>query len=82
MLWTLKLASLPGDVTELNMKDIRTVRSHVPFDYATRIRWSPDGKALLTVRASTNEIEIYKVAKKPEGGGYTVTPTHTLPKVH
>ena len=83
MLWTLKLSSLDSTVVTLNMKDIRTIRSHVQYDTATLICWSPDSKALLTVRALGNNIEIYKVTKKPEGGGLpAVQPSHTFPKVH
>ena len=56
--------------------------SHVQYDTATLICWSPDSKALLTVRALGNNIEIYKVTKKPEGGGLpAVQPSHTFPKV-
>jgi len=81
MLWGLKLGKLESSVTELNMKDIRSVRTHVQYDHATRLRWSPDSKALLAVRALTNEIEIFKTGKKPEGGLLSLQATHTLPKM-
>ena len=83
MLWKVNLSSLDSSVMELNMKDIRTVRAHVQYDSATLIRWSPDSKALLTVRALGNNIEIYKVIKKPEAGGLpSVQPSHAFQKVN
>jgi len=82
MLWGLKLGKLESNITELNMKDIRTIRTHVQYDHATRLRWSPDSKALLAVRALSNEIEIFKVGKKPEVGLPSLQATHTLPKIH
>jgi hypothetical protein len=81
MLWTVRLDKLESSVKELNMKDIRTIRSAVKFDHATRIRWSPDSKALLTIRATNNDVEIYRLNKKEGGALPTVTPTGTLPKV-
>ena len=63
------------------MKDIRTIRTHVQYDHATRLRWSPDSKALLGLRALSNEIEIFKVGKKPEAGLPSLQATHILPKV-
>lgn len=85
MLWQLKLSKLDQSVTALNMKDIRTVKTHVQYDSASLIRWSPDSKALVTVRQTDNHIEIYKVAKKPDGGKAqlpSVQPTHSFPKVN
>ncbi len=82
MLWKLNFGRLDSTVMELNMKDIRTVRAHVQYDSATLIRWSPDSKALLTVRALGNNIEIYKVLKKPEAGGLpSVQVSHAFEKV-
>jgi len=81
MLWGLKLGKLESSITELNMKDIRTIRTHVQYDHANRLRWSPDSKALLTVRALSNEIEIFKLGKKPEAGLPSLQATHTLPKI-
>ncbi|EFX87653.1 hypothetical protein DAPPUDRAFT_207577 [Daphnia pulex] len=81
MLWKLNFGRLDSTVMELNMKDIRTVRAHVQYDSATLIRWSPDSKALLTVRALGNNIEIYKVLKKPEAGGLpSVQVSHAFEK--
>ncbi|XP_057365706.1 transducin beta-like protein 2 isoform X3 [Daphnia carinata] len=81
MLWKLNFDGLDSSVVELNMNDIRTVRAHVQYDSATLIRWSPDSKALLTVRALGNNIEIYKVMKKPEAGGLpSVQPSHAFEK--
>lgn len=65
------------------MKDVRTVRTVVQYDTASLIRWSPDSKAVLIVRTQANNIEIYKVAKKPEGGDLpSVQVSHDLPKVY
>lgn len=83
MLWKVNLGSLDSTVVELNMKDIRTVRCNVKYDTATLIRWSPDSKALLTVRALGNNIEIYKVNKKPQAGALpSVQPSHAFAKVN
>jgi hypothetical protein len=83
MLWKLNFGKLDSTVLELNMKDIRTVRAHVQYDSATLIRWSPDSKALLTVRALGNNIEIYKVLKKPEAGALpSVQTSHAFEKVN
>jgi len=81
MLWGLKLGKLESNITEVNMKDIRTIRTHVQYDHATRLRWSPDSKALLGLRALSNEIEIFKVGKKPEAGLPSLQATHILPKI-
>lgn len=84
MLWQLKLAKLDKSVTEVNMKDIKTVRAHVQYDSASLIRWSPDSKALVTVRAQGNTVEIYKVAKKTGDAVKslpTVQPAHSFAKV-
>ena len=66
------------------MKDIRTVKAHVQYDSASMIRWSPDSKALVTVRQTDNLIEIYKVAKKTDGAKAqlpSVQPAHSFSKV-
>jgi hypothetical protein len=82
MLWKLNFGKLDSTVLELNMRDIRTVRAHVQYDSATMVRWSPDSKALLIVRALGNNIEIYKVIKKPESGALpSVQPSHAFEKV-
>lgn len=82
MLWTIKLGSLDSSTVKLNMNEIRTIRTHVQYDTATLICWSPDSKAILSVRALGNNIEIYKVTKKPVGGGLPlIQPSHTFPKV-
>lgn len=81
MLWKLKLGNLDKNVVELNMKDIRTVRTVVQYDTASLVRWSPDSKALLIVRALGNNIEIYKVTKKPDGDMPCVQASHEFPKV-
>lgn len=83
MLWLLRLDKLAGEVRELNMKDIRTVRAAVQFDHATLVRWSPDSKALLTVRRLGNDVEIYRLTKKadqPAGAPPTVAVAGALPK--
>lgn len=81
MLWEVNLSSLGSSVLELNMKDIKTLRSHVQYDHASFIRWSPDSKALLIVRALGNNIEIYKVSKKPDKSSLIVQSSHTFEKV-
>lgn len=82
MLWKLNFGRLASTVMELNMKNIRTVRSHVQYDSASLIRWSPDSKALLTVRTLGNNVEIYKVLKKPVAGGLpSVQSSHAFEKV-
>ena len=81
MLWKLKLDGLDKNVVGVNMKDIRTVRTVVQYDTASLIRWSPDSKALLIVRSLGNNIEIYKVVKKPDSDLPAVQVSHNFPKV-
>lgn len=57
------------------------VRANVQYDTATLVRWSPDSKAILAVRALENNIEIYKVVKKPENGLLSVQPSLAYQKV-
>lgn len=43
------------------------MRANIEFDYATRIKWSPDSKAFIVSTATGNAIQVYKVGKKSDG---------------
>ncbi|XP_015914722.1 transducin beta-like protein 2 [Parasteatoda tepidariorum] len=58
MLWTVKT------FTE---KNHRSVRANIEFDYATRIKWSPDSKAFVASVATANTVQVYKGGKKSDG---------------
>lgn len=72
MLWCVK---------DLTSKDRRSLRVNIEYDHATLIRWSPDGKAFIIHKAMANAIEVYKVAKKPDGFLASATKALEFPKV-
>jgi WD40 repeat protein len=39
----------------------------VEYDFASLVRWSPDGKAFIIHKSLANIIEVYKVTKKSDG---------------
>lgn len=63
------------------MKEKRSLRINIEFDHATLIRWSPDGKAFIIHKAVANTIEVYKIAKKPDGTLASATKALEFPKV-
>ncbi|XP_053699037.1 transducin beta-like protein 2 [Sabethes cyaneus] len=44
-------------------KDRRSFRINVDYDHAVRVRWSPDGRALVAYKYNEGCIEVYKVEK-------------------
>lgn len=51
------------------------------YDYASKVCFSPDDKALLLNKHEENSIEVYKLNKKPDGSPLSVTPALTFPQV-
>ncbi|XP_045615048.1 transducin beta-like protein 2 isoform X4 [Procambarus clarkii] len=48
-------------------REHKSVRGNIEFDFATKVRWSPDGKAFIVHKSIANVIEVYKVTKRPDG---------------
>jgi len=58
------------------------IRGNIAFDQADKVKWSPDSKAFVVHKLVGDEIEVYKLNKKPEeGGGYTVAPANRSFKI-
>ncbi|XP_070522969.1 transducin beta-like protein 2 isoform X3 [Cardiocondyla obscurior] len=83
------LASCADDRTVLlwyakdfTSKDRKSLRINIEFDHATLIRWSPDGKAFIIHKAVANTIEVYKIAKKPDGHLASATKALEFPQRH
>jgi len=57
MLWNVK---------DFTQKDHKFLRVNVDFDYATRVKWSPDSKAIILCRHTSGDLQVYKVNKKPD----------------
>lgn len=64
-----------------NQKDHKSLRINIEYDHARFIKWSPDSKAFIIHKAAEKVVEVYKVAKKPDGWISSVTKALTLPKV-
>ncbi|XP_062538409.1 transducin beta-like protein 2 [Armigeres subalbatus] len=62
-------------------KNRRSFRINVEYDYAVRVRWSPDGRALVAYKYSEGCVEVYKVDKSD---GWFLNPTKgsTFPRAH
>lgn len=58
MLWTVKTFS---------DKNHKSVRANIEYDHATRVKWSPDGKAFIVSVANGNTIQVHRVGKKKDG---------------
>lgn len=46
-----------------NTKDRKSFRINVDYDHAVRVRWSPDGRALIIYKYNEGCIEVYKINK-------------------
>jgi hypothetical protein len=57
------------------------LRINIEYDHARFIKWSPDSKAFILYKAAEKVVEVYKVAKKPDGWINSVTKALTFPKV-
>ncbi|XP_071581319.1 transducin beta-like protein 2 [Temnothorax nylanderi] len=67
---------------DFTSKDRKSLRVNIEFDHATLIRWSPDGKAFIIHKAVANAIEVYKIAKKPDGHLASATKALEFPQRH
>lgn len=65
-----------------DQKDHKCLRINIEFDHAKFIKWSPDSKAFIIHKAAERLMEVYKVAKKPDGWISGVTKGVTFPKHH
>ncbi|XP_050696721.1 transducin beta-like protein 2 [Eriocheir sinensis] len=52
---------------DFNLKEHKSVRGNIEFDFATKVCWSPDGKAVILHKSVANTIEVYKLTKRPDG---------------
>lgn len=64
-----------------NQKDHKSLRINIEFDYARFVKWSPDCKAFIIHKKAERVVEVYKVAKKPDGWISGVTKALTFLKV-
>lgn len=55
MLWCTK---------DLTQKEHKSLRVNVEFDFSTRVKWSPDNKAIIIHKHTENVAEVYKLEKK------------------
>ncbi|XP_065078484.1 transducin beta-like protein 2 [Ochlerotatus camptorhynchus] len=62
-------------------KDRRSFRINVDYDHAVRVRWSPDGRALVVYKYSEGCIEVYKV-DKVDNWFQIQTKGSTFPRAH
>ncbi|KAG8230687.1 hypothetical protein J437_LFUL010764 [Ladona fulva] len=67
---------------DFNQKEHKSVRVNIDYDHASLVRWSPDCKAFVILRATENIIQVYKITRKPEGGIVAVEKGFTFPKHH
>lgn len=65
-----------------NQREHKFVRINVEFDHATFIKWSPDSKAFIIQKNMENIIEVYKIAKKPDGWISGASKAIEFPKQH
>ncbi|XP_058811105.1 transducin beta-like protein 2 [Topomyia yanbarensis] len=64
-----------------NTKDRRSFRINVDYDHAVRVRWSPDGRALVAYKYNEGCIEVYRV-DKVEGWFQNPTKGITFPRAY
>lgn len=65
-----------------NQKDHKSLRINIEYDHGRFIKWSPDCKAFIIHKAAEKVVEVYKVAKRPDGWISGVTKAITFPKHH
>ncbi|KAG0711226.1 Transducin beta-like protein 2 [Chionoecetes opilio] len=61
-------------------KEHKSLRGNIDFDFATKVCWSPDGKAIILQKSVANTIEVYKLTKKPDGSPGTPQVSLTFPQ--
>lgn len=69
-------------VKDFRQKSHGCIRGNVEFDYATRVKWSPDSRAYIVQKAQQNTLEVYKLNKKADGAGGSVQVAMTFPSKH
>jgi len=57
-------------------------RANVSYDHASLVKWSPDSKAFIALKASDNLAEVYKIGRRDDGGLGAVEPVVTFPCRH
>ncbi|KAJ9582230.1 hypothetical protein L9F63_003440, partial [Diploptera punctata] len=75
-------AVLIWSTKDWNQKDHKSLRINVEFDHGRFVKWSPDCKAFIVLKAVEQVLEVYKVAKKPDGWISGVTKALTFSKHH
>ncbi|XP_001636604.2 transducin beta-like protein 2 isoform X4 [Nematostella vectensis] len=69
-------------VKDFKEKEHKYVRANVDFDHATKVNFSPDSRAFITALANGNTIRVFKVSKKKDGTGTTITGEFDFPVRH
>lgn len=69
-------------VKDFKEKEHKYVRANVDFDHATKVNFSPDTRAFITALANGNTIRVFKVNKKKDGSGASVTGEFDFPVKH
>lgn len=67
---------------DLASKARKSLRINLKYDYASMVRWSPDGKAFIVHKAIQNVIEVYKVTKKTNGFIASASKVLEFPQKH
>lgn len=67
--------------SDFDKREHKNLRVNLGYDYASKVCFSPDDKALLLNKHEENSIEVYKLNKKPDGSPLSVTPALTFPQV-
>ncbi|CAH0715569.1 unnamed protein product, partial [Brenthis ino] len=70
------------DIRDLTVKEHKTLRVNIAFDYASHVAWSPDSKAFVVHTVRDNNIVVYKIEKKKDGTIGSATPVITFDKAH
>lgn len=66
---------------DFDKREHKNLRVNLGYDYASKVCFSPDDKALLLNKHEDNTIEVYKLNKKPDGTPLSVAPALTFPQV-
>ncbi|KAM7282738.1 sodium-dependent glucose transporter 1C-like [Ixodes scapularis] len=59
-----------------------SVRVNVEYDHATRVRWSPDSRAIVLASALGNAVQVYRVGRREDGSPGNVEPLLTFKAAH
>lgn len=69
-------------VKDFKEKEHKYVRANVDFDHGTKVNFSPDTRAFITALANGNTIRVFKVNKKKDGSGASITGEFDFPVKH